>query len=280
MNPKISIVIPALNEADCLDELLVSLEGDPEVEIILVDGGSIDGTCEIAALHSGVHLVVTGVGRGLQMNRGAVLARGEILWFLHADSVVPVGWKQAILDALEKPGVVAGSFRLRFDFDQLLLQFFSSFSRFNHPLFTFGDQGFFMRRSVFEKIGGFREYPFLEDVEIQSRLRKVGHWSKLDQELITSARRFKSCGILLRQLKNAVIVALFLAGVSPFWLRQFYPPQHQLSPASQSASLKPAALKESARRKGRLTRFPFWLRSFKASALVILGSLSFKPKSR
>ena len=243
MNPPLSIIIPVLNEADQLDRLLPTLAFQSGVEVIVVDGGSADGSLGRIRNYPSVRLVHAAQGRGVQLNRGAEVATGNVLWFLHADSSPEPDWLENILIALEEPHIVAGCFRLRFDEEHWLLKVFSFFSRWNHPLVTYGDQGYFMKRSTFEAIGGFKDYPILEDLEIQCRLRRRGQWRKLPISLTTSARRFTTVGILRQQLKNILIVSLFLAGTSPFWLSRFYKPQCQLKPAAQSASLKPTALK-------------------------------------
>jgi len=203
------------------------------------------------------------MGRGNQLNQGAKMATGETLWFLHADSTIPENWREAIEEIISEPGVAAGSFPLEFSEDRLMLRIFGAFSRLNHPLLTYGDQGYFMSRHVFDKVGGFRDYPFLEDVEIQCRLRKVGRWKKTNLSLVTSARRFIARGIIRQQLKNIGIVSLFLAGASPFWLSRFYLPEgfDQANPFSQSASRKPTILNVSESKKGRLTKLPFSVKS-------------------
>jgi rSAM/selenodomain-associated transferase 2 len=280
MKPTLSVVIPTLNEANKIGSVLDFLDGISAVEVIVADGGSSDDTIATITKYPSVTVVHSAPGRGVQLNQGASAAKGEILWFLHADSTVPEGWEKAIREALSSANVVAGCFRLSFDYDHWLLSVFSFCSRWNHPLVTYGDQGYFLKRAVFERIGGFRDFPILEDLEIQCRLRRLGMWKKLDLFLTTSARRFKVQGILRQQLKNIGIVALFLAGASPFWLRRFYRPQFQLKPEDQSLSLKPTALNESVRSKGRFTRFPFSWSSWKASFSVMVGILSFKPRAR
>ena len=261
MSQKISIIIPVLDEADCLDRLLPGFKSEEDVEVIVVDGGSSDATPLILGKYPNVHYVHAPKGRGIQLNRGASIARGDIVWFLHADSRLMEGWKQEIIQALSSTQVVAGCFHLQFDDSHWLLRLFAFFSRWNHPLATYGDQGYFMRREVFLRIGGFKDYPILEDLEVQCRLRRLGKWYKSPLALITSARRFKTMGILRQQLKNIGIVSLYLAGASPHWLSRFYKPQSQLKESAQSASLKPTALSESLSKKGRLTKLPFSLKS-------------------
>ena len=279
---RFSVIIPVLNEASWVGSLLRSLEPNTDVEVIVVDGGSTDGTREVVSEFPDVIYLHSKAGRGIQLNRGAEFATGEILWFLHADSAIPLNWKEAIIEILGKDNTVAGCFPLRFDANPWLLRFFGFLSRWNHPLVTYGDQGFFMRRSQFESIGGFRNFPILEDVEIQCRLRRVGRWGKARIALTTSSRRFLTQGILRQQLKNIGIVSLFLVGASPNRLARFYRPQCEIQEraSDQSASLKPTALNESVRTNGRFTRFPFWVRRLKASCLLMLGSLSFRPRER
>ena len=261
MSPKLSVIIPVYNEAECLKKLLKSLAGQDDLEVVVVDGGSTDGTRRILRAYPFVKFVAAPMGRGTQLNRGAVEANGDVFWFLHADSELSDGWKEEILQATSRQEFVAGCFRLRFDDPHWLLKLFGHLSRWNHPLVTYGDQGYFMRKEVFESIGGFKDYPILEDLEVQCRLRRRGKWYKSPLSLTTSARRFKAMGILRQQLKNIGIVGLYLAGASPFWLSRFYKPQSQLKASDQSASLNPTALNESLSRKGRLTKFPFSLRS-------------------
>ena len=261
MRPEISVIIPVLDEANCLDGLLATLCAESGLEVIVVDGGSSDHSLLVAGKYRSVKCVRSPAGRGIQLNQGAALAKGDILWFLHADSQLSMSWKSQIIEALAQPQIVAGCFRLQFDDPHWLLRVFGFFSRWNHPLVTYGDQGYFMKRAVFEEAGGFKDYPFLEDLEIQCRLRKLGKWYKSSLPVITSARRFKTMGILRQQLKNIGIVALYLAGASPFWLCRFYKPQSQLKASDQSASLNPTALSESLSKNGRLTKFPFSLRS-------------------
>ncbi len=282
MRYSISVVIPVLNEADHAGRLIEELGILKDVEVIVVDGGSSDTTQTILNDFNHLKRINTVASRGLQLNEGAAVANGDILWFLHADSKVPKGWRELIEETLNESGAVAGSFPLRFSTNHWLLNLFGTFSRINHPLFTYGDQGYFMKRSMFHKVGGYKNFPILEDVEIQCRLRKLGRWKKTQTTITTSARRFIAKGILRQQLKNIAIVSGFMLGVSPVWLSRFYRPEDYdvVRPAAQFASLKPTVLNDSESRNGRFTRLPFWIRSWSASFLAMLGSLSFKPRAR
>lgn len=261
MSHLVSVIIPVFNDAACLDRLLSSLAGENDLEVIVVDGGSTDGTPLVLSKYPEVRVVSAPMGRGIQLNEGARVATGDIFWFVHADSELCDGWREEIVSALGDSQTVAGCFCLRFNDAHWLLRLFGFVSRWNHPLVTYGDQGYFMHRRLFEAIRGFQDYPILEDLEIQCRLRRLGRWHKSSTPLVTSARRFTTTGILRQQLKNIAIVGLYLAGASPFWLSRFYKPQCQLNASDQSVSLNPTALSESLSRKGRLTKFPFSLRS-------------------
>ena len=156
------------------------------------------------------------------MNRGAEVAKGDLLLFLHADTCLPPGGLDRIETMMARGEIVAGSFSLSFDEPNLLLKLYALFSRINHLLFTYGDQGLFMTRHIFERIGGFREIPIMEDVEIQKRLRKMGRFVKIRLPVVTSARRFLTHGIIKQQILNIGLVFLYHTGFSPVWLKRFY----------------------------------------------------------
>jgi rSAM/selenodomain-associated transferase 2 len=223
-NVAVSVIVPVLNEAAGIDFFLRALlRYTGAFEVIVVDGGSTDGTPVLVHQYPRVRLINGGAGRAKQMNEGAARARGDILLFLHADSVLPEGACACIGHIMSDNTVIGGSFTLAFDRRSLLLDVYSRFSRINHVFFTYGDQGLFVRRAAFRAINGFKEMPLMEDVEIQTRLRKMGRFVKVPEPVITSARRFVRGGILRQQLRNIALVCFYHAGVAPRILKRFYP---------------------------------------------------------
>ncbi len=219
----ISIIIPALNEEGYLEKTLshtLKLKGN--FEIIVVDGGSTDHTQKIAEGFKSVKTLVARKGRAIQMNRGALHARGEIFLFLHADTLLPQNTYQAITRHLRKPGYIGGSFRLRLDKPHPFLKFYTWCSRFSLEFFTYGDHGIFIKETIFKEIEGYKEIPFMEDVEIQKRLRKKGKFKKLKASVLTSGRRFKKAGTIGQLMTDVLLVFLYKLGTSPTRLKQFY----------------------------------------------------------
>lgn len=222
MGQRISYILPTLNEEDALGKTLISIgaqKGDKE--IIIADGGSTDSTREIAR-HHGAATLNCPPGRGPQMNAGASRSSGDILLFLHADTTLPDGASEEVQSLLASPRVIAGSFRLQFHPSSLILKGYSLCASINSSLFTYGDQGLFIRRSDFVALGGFKPYPILEDVDFQIRLRQSGTFAKSRLSVTTSSRRFAKQGPLRQQILNLFIVTSFHAGVSPQSLARFY----------------------------------------------------------
>ena len=221
-NPAISVIIPALNEAQRLPGLLASLVGQRWLrEIIVSDGGSTDNTRSVCHQYSAIW-VSPGRGKALQMNRAAERASGNILLFLHADTFLPPDALDSLVEILSN-GYVAGTFRMAFDAPSPLLRFYARFTAVNSTIFTYGDQGLFLPKSMFDKVGGYPETPFLEDIGIVKRLKRFGPMGKSNVRIITSARRFKETGIISQQLLNIAIVALYHLGIPPTWLVRLYP---------------------------------------------------------
>ena len=218
---KVSVIIPTLNEAEGIGKSIRSAreqEGDPE--IIVVDGGSTDGTIAIARRMARV--LSSKPGRAIQMNFGAENCRGEVLLFLHGDCQLPAGALGLLREALGNPGVVGGTFTLKFDSPRFLLRLLSFFTRFHFRYFHYGDQGIFVRRSIFEELEGLKEIPLMEDVDFLRRLGRRGRLALIQEPVLTSSRRFLRTGIMRQQILNALLVILFLLGAEPKTLHRWY----------------------------------------------------------
>ena len=222
---KISIIIPVLNEADRLGTLLPELgrraETPAVAEIIVVDGGSGDGTAQVAK-NKGARVVKAPRGRARQMNAGARLATGEILYFLHADSMPPAGYDRWILQAT-KNGPQAGCFRLRFDPPHWFLDAFAWYTRINHPLCRGGDQSLFVPRTWFEQAGGFDEaFKIYEDNDFIGRLYKNFSFRVMPACVTTSSRRYKKVGVFKLQYHYSIIHLKRILGAPPEALYRYY----------------------------------------------------------
>ena len=220
--PTISVIIPTWNEEACIGRALGALRAlRGDFEVVVADGGSSDGTVRIARA-AGARVVDAPRGRGPQMNRGAAEASGEVLLFLHADTLLPPDAHARVTAALAAPEAVGGCFRLSFDDDHRVLRFSAFCTRFSFPLFHYGDEAFFVRAEVFRRLGGYRPYPIMEDLDFWLRLRRAGRTVVVPEPVVASARRFRRNGVYRQQLLGAVLVGLFLAGVKPHTLKRFY----------------------------------------------------------
>jgi len=211
----ISIIIPTLNEASTIEQFLKSLrERVGDVEIIVVDGGSSDGTLDLARDHCD-QCLRSALGRALQMNTGAAAALGDIFWFLHADTEVPVDCVRKIYEVFRDPEVVGGFFRIRIPSRRLVYRLTDSLAHYAGLLLQmrFGDHGFFCRRPDFEQIGGFPELPLMEDVEFFRNLRRRGRTAIISSRLISSPRRYKEIGPWRLTLTYGVIALLYFLRV-------------------------------------------------------------------
>ena len=209
-----SIIIPVYNEANEIAKTIANTREacvNGEVEIIVVDGGSVDDTVAVAQAQR-VKVIMGTKGRAKQMNLGASIATGEILYFLHADSIPPHHFNLSVLDAIKK-GASSGCFRLVFDHDHWFLKANSWFTRFNVNVIRFGDQSLFVSNEVFERCGGFREDLILmEDQEIIHRLKRHGKFRIINDFVTTSARKYMENGIYRMQAIFFRIWALYYLG--------------------------------------------------------------------
>jgi rSAM/selenodomain-associated transferase 2 len=220
---KVSVIIPALNESENILATLLSVKKQQgDFEIIVVDGGSIDGTAVSARAHAQV--ISSARGRAIQMNTGARLAKGDALLFLHADSSLHPHALSALRQTLAVSEIVGGTFTLKFDSNKFLLRLYAFFTRFKFRYFHFGDQGIFVRRSTFEQLGGFKEMPLMEDIDFLLRLRKQGRVALIQLPVTTSARRFVKQGLVRQQLLNGFLLTLYMLGVRPEILAKWYLP--------------------------------------------------------
>lgn len=221
----ISVIIPALNEAQHIGSCIESLraEGFSE-EIIVSDGGSADRTREIALSHANIMFVDSPKGRGTQMNFGSAVATGDILLFLHADTILEHGWSKAVCSALEDPSVAGGAFCFCIDDPSPKYRLIESWVRLRCRIFSlpYGDQAIFIRKSVFQLLGGYKEIPLMEDVDIIRRMKRDGRIAVLSKKAITSERRWKRKGVLRTAAINQITMLLYLIGVSPERLARLY----------------------------------------------------------
>jgi rSAM/selenodomain-associated transferase 2 len=212
----ISVVIPAFNEAASLPVLIDAIRQRAigyVSEIIVCDGNSTDETVEVAR-RAGVSVEVSPErGRARQMNAGAAKAKGDVLYFLHADTLPPQGFDTDIIAALQGEATQGGCFRLKFDHDHWFLRLNAWFTRFNIDAIRFGDQSLFVRSRTFWDIGGFREdYIVMEDQEIISRIKSKGKFQVLRKRVTTSARKYHANGIFRLQFIYFYIYALYRLG--------------------------------------------------------------------
>ena len=220
----ISVIIPTLNEASCLAETLRRLRELRPHEILVVDGGSSDETCAIAA--AGADQLLSGPrGRAAQMNHGAAHASGAVLLFLHADCTLEAGSLQAAERGLRQRGVVAGCFRMTVTCPGLLYRMIDACATARVRLtgLVYGDQGLFVERSRFLRIGGFPSLRLMEDVFLSKRLRRQGRIIVVPKRIFVSPRRWQRQGVVRQTLRNWTLTALAAAGVHPDRLAAFYP---------------------------------------------------------
>ena len=226
----LSIVIPALNEADFLDSLLPYLiEIAPEAELVIADGGSTDGTREIASQYGKV--VISPRGRGQQLNFGAACATRDVLWFLHADCRPHKDSVKAIESSLMDGSYRAGGFEYEFfepDWRFRLLAWHSNIkNRIKRQLY--GDMGIFVRRELFFRMKGFRQAHLMEDFDFGRRLRRQGQVVILPLKMQTSSRDWHRTGIIRKIIKDAFIRTAFLMKTDERTLyRWYYGSQHEL----------------------------------------------------
>ena len=219
----ISIIIPALNEQDALGRQLADLAGKEDLQIIVVDGGSVDRTAETAR-QFGAELIVEPTSRGKRLNLGAAAATGDFLLFLHCDTRLPHNFTDVIHRTLARPGTAAGAFRLRIGAPGIGFRLVEQGANLRSRLLQlpYGDQGIFLRRETFTQVGGFAELPIMEDLELIRRLKSCGAVRTAPEAVTTSARRWRELGIIRTTFINQAMLIGLSLGRNPHTLRQWY----------------------------------------------------------
>ncbi len=240
----LSIIVPVLDEAPILPAFLPHLRARaPSAEVIVVDGGSRDGTRELARALCAEHgciFTTAPRGRAPQMNAGAACARGEALWFLHADSTLPDGCAAALRAALRDPTLAGGCFRLRMAAAPLIYRVSDSLGNVAVDLFgiSLGDHGIFCRREVFEKIGGYPPVSLMEDARFYEAMHRHGRVRQLRPAILTSARTYEAHGPWRTTLHYFTILVLYVLRAPASWQRAVF--DHLRTPASHASSLHQA----------------------------------------
>jgi rSAM/selenodomain-associated transferase 2 len=238
--PSLSIIVPVFDEAALIGPFLAHMRvRAPDAELIVVDGASRDGTRSIARSLADV-LISAPRGRASQMNAGAAIATGELLWFLHADSILPHEAVRDLCSALNDPRVAGGCFRLRLPCRQWIYRVSDSIGNLGVQVFGFalGDHGIFCRRTAFAQSGGYPDVPILEDAELYRRLARGGPMQQLSSEIVTSPRSYQKWGPYRTTAVYFCILVLYVLGVPIRFLHPFY--QHLAGhPANAAAGHRP-----------------------------------------
>ncbi len=219
----ISVIIPTLNEAACLAQTLRSIRAENPHEIIVVDGGSEDATCELA--READRLLHGSRGRAAQMNHGAAHALGDVLLFLHADCALEEGALRAAEHCLGQRGVAAGCYRMTVTAPGLSYRLINACATVRVRLtgLIYGDQGLFVTRRFFERLGGFPPLRLMEDMFLSKQLRREGRVVVAPRRIYVSPRRWQRQGVVRQTLRNWTLTALAVGGVHPDRLAAFYP---------------------------------------------------------
>lgn len=229
--PSVSIIIPTFNEASCIQRTLDAIPRvRGNIEVIVVDGGSDDSTIEIAQC-AGARVIESDRGRGIQLHSGALIARGQALLFLHADTILPREAVVLIENSLsDGASTVGGNFEVCFDGESQAARFMTwLYRRLGQLGLYYGDSGIFVRAAAYEAAGGFKPFPIFEDLDLVRRLRRQGRMKHLPIAVVTSSRRFENRKFVFTFLRWSMLQVLYWLGVSPMKLGRFYGPGRDAS---------------------------------------------------
>jgi rSAM/selenodomain-associated transferase 2 len=220
---RISVIIPVLNEARTLASTVAALRPLKPDELLIVDGGSTDGTKEICKQLQ-ERVISSERGRAGQMNVGAKHARGDVLLFLHADTRLPASALEDIQGALTDSRCIAGRCDVELDGHHWMLKIVSRMISLRSRLTKIGtgDQALFIRRQVFEAVGGYPDIPLMEDIALARALKRMGKIACVKSRVVTSARRWENEGVWKTIVKMWLLKSLYLLGVSPLRLKRYY----------------------------------------------------------
>ena len=226
--PRLSVIIPALNDAEAIEALLPTVLQDG-IEVIVVDGGSQDGTVARATAAAGAKVmgakvITSQVGRAKQMNAGAAIATADTLLFLHADTRLPANFASWVEQTLAQSGTIAGAFELSIEGSQPGLRWVEWGVKWRSRWLQmpYGDQTLFLKTDIFKALGGFAELPIMEDFELVQRLRSLGKVTIAPTTVFTSGRRWQKLGVLQTTLINQIVIAAYFLGVSPIAIGRWY----------------------------------------------------------
>jgi rSAM/selenodomain-associated transferase 2 len=221
----ISIIIPILNEVTNLHRLipfLAALDASIIIEILVVDGGSTDNSSTIASQHGATVIQSPICSRAAQLNAGAKVARGSILYFIHADSLPLKSLEEDILGAIDS-GYRAGCFSYEFESKRPLLKINSWFTRFNGIFSGGGDQTLFIKHSFFKELGGYDEkFTIMEDFDFVRRIKKVTQFKLIKKSIKVSDRKYQTNSWLTIQWANLIAMIAFRLGVKPERIKTLY----------------------------------------------------------
>jgi rSAM/selenodomain-associated transferase 2 len=219
----LSIVIPTLNEAAVLAETLAAIGVDPNIEVLVVDGGSQDDTCSIAQSW-GTKLLHSNPGRAQQMNLGAQTAQNDILLFLHGDTLLPLHYYRLIVATINQPHTIAGAFDLTINAPDVSLRLVEWGVRLRSRLLQlpYGDQGIFLKRETFARIGGYPNLAIMEDYQFINNLKRLGQIAIVPIPVKTHPRRWQKLGILRTTVINQIMILGYHLGIPPEKLRAWY----------------------------------------------------------